>query len=66
MNTLLAQLDELNDRTWKADASQVHASRIAGAAPGSTLKTSAKFAFSLFLELAQAAAKHQLPMKLDY
>lgn len=41
-------------------------SRRLGAELGAPLVVSAKFAFAVFLKLAEAAVKYQLPLKLDY
>jgi hypothetical protein len=66
VNLLLAQLHDLNNRTWKAGATEVRECRRAGTESEAPLEASAKFAFAVFMELAQAAVEHQLPMKLDY
>jgi hypothetical protein len=66
VHTLLAQLHDLNARTWRLGAVDVSRWRREGAEPGAPLETSARFGFSVFLELAQAAVEHNLPMKLDY
>jgi hypothetical protein len=63
---LLAQLRELNERTWRADRDTVTAWRRAGAEVGAPLETSAQLAYAVFHDLALQATVHQLPMKLDY
>jgi hypothetical protein len=63
---LLAQLRELNVRTWNAGDGQLDAWRQEGAELGAPLETSARFAFSIFTRLAEKSARHRLPMKLDY
>ncbi|MBI3272637.1 MAG: hypothetical protein HYZ53_26850 [Planctomycetes bacterium] len=64
--TLLRQMLELNERTWKAGGAQLDTWRRAGAEQGATLETGARFAFSLLLALTRDAVEHRLPMKLDY
>jgi hypothetical protein len=66
VNTLLTQLQDLNRRTWQAAPAEISEARRTGAESGAPLETSARFAFAVFIELAQAAATHRLPMKLDY
>jgi hypothetical protein len=63
---LLAELRELNSRTWNADDQQTSQWRYDGAKFGGPLETSARFAFSIFYELAKRSVAARLPMKLDY
>ena len=63
---LLAELRELNARTWKADDSNVSEWRYNGAEADAPLETSARFGFSIFYELAKRSVAGRLPMKLDY
>jgi len=63
---LLAELSELNDRTWAVSDAQLSQWRQDGADYGGPLEASARFAFSIFHELARRAVEHRLPMKLDY
>jgi hypothetical protein len=63
---LLAELRELNSRTWKADDQQIHQWRVDGADYGAPLETSARLAFSIFYTLGQRSVAARLPMKLDY
>jgi hypothetical protein len=64
--TLLAQLNELNRRTWAADESTLAGWRWEGADHGAPLEISARLAFSVIHSLASAAVQHRLPMLLDY
>ncbi len=63
---LLAELRELNSRTWNAGDQQASQWRYDGAEFGGPLETSARFAFSIFYELAKRSVAARLPMKLDY
>ncbi len=64
---LLAELEALNAATWGADAAAVKAWRRAGLLQGeATLEACARFGFSIFVELAQRAVAHALPMVLDF
>ena len=64
--SLSGQLQELNRRTWRADATTIGNWRRAGADFGAPFEVSARFGFAVFAELADEAARHRLPMKLDY
>ena len=63
---LLAELRQLNARTWSVDDSQISEWRYIGEKDGGPLDISARFAFSIFYELARQSAERRLPMKLDY
>ena len=63
---LLAELRELNTRTWNADDQQVSLWRHDGAEYGAPLEISARFGFSIFYELGRRSVAARLPMKLDY
>ena len=63
---LLAELRELNSRTWNAGDEQTSKWRYDGAEFGGPLEPSARFAFSIFYELARRSVAARLPMKLDY
>jgi hypothetical protein len=63
---LLAELRELNSRTWNANNTQISQWRRDGAEYGAPLETSARFGFSVFHELTNIAVTRRLPMKLDY
>ena len=63
---LLAELCELNSRTWNADDQQISRWRFDGAEYGGPLEISARFGFSIFYELARRSVAARLPMKLDY
>ena len=64
--TLLAQLDELNRRTWCADERTLADWRREGADYGAPLETSARFGFSIMHSLGSASVANGLPMLLDY
>jgi hypothetical protein len=66
VDVLLSQLRDLNSRTWNMDDTAINKILQLGAEFGAPLETSARFACAVFLKLAEAAVKHQLPMKLDY
>ena len=63
---LLAELRELNSRTWNAGDQQASQWRYDGAKFGGPLESSARFAFSIFYKLAKRSVAARLPMKLDY
>jgi hypothetical protein len=63
---LLAQLEDLNARTFQAAPEQRQRWLESGAEPSESFTTVARFALALFLELARKAVDHRLPMKLDY
>ena len=66
VHALVSQLRDLNDRTWKANAAEVSEYLRLGAERGAPLETSARFGFAVFMKLAESAAEHHLPLKLDY
>jgi hypothetical protein len=66
VEALAEQLRELNERTWRADAPTLRTWRQAGAECGGPFEVSARFGFAVLESLAQSAAEHCLPMKLDY
>ncbi len=63
---LLAELRELNLRTWNADDRQISQWRRDGADYGAPLEISARFGFCIFYELVRRSIAARLPMKLDY
>lgn len=63
---LLAELEELNRRTWAATAATIAQWRTDGAGHGAPLEVSARFGFAVFYELANESVRRLLPMKLDY
>jgi hypothetical protein len=63
---LCEELVRLNANTWNADAETVSRWRREGAEHLAPLEVGARFAFSVFFELANAASEHKLVMKLDY
>lgn len=66
VDTLLAQLRSLNERTWRADDATLEGWRRAGAGQRGPFEQAARFGFAVVYELASRAAEHRLPMKLDY
>lgn len=66
VTALAAQLRELNERTWRADATTLQEWRQAGAEHGAPFEASAQFGFAVLSELAERAAEYDLPIKLDY
>lgn len=63
---LLAELNDLNRRTWNADEEIRRQWRYDGAEYGAPLEISARFALAIFLDLAAESVRRRLPMKLDY
>jgi hypothetical protein len=63
---LLAELEELNRRTWDATDDTISQWRAAGADDDASLEMSGRFGFSVFYELAKESVRRRLPMKLDY
>lgn len=64
---LLAQLDHLNQSSWKASPNQISNWLKADALEtGSEFESLAKFAFAVMQECAQYAVDKNLPLKLDY
>ncbi len=66
-NDLLTALADLNQRIWRAADAEIRSWR-GGELPheGGSFEDQAKFGFSIIYELATAAVRHGLPMKLDY
>jgi hypothetical protein len=60
------QLEDLNRRTWQADAGLLDKWAFDGSDNGAPLETGARFAFALFSRLAGHAVEHKLPMRLDW
>lgn len=60
------QLKDLNKRTWSASDQMIAEWRRDGSEHGAPLESGARFAFSVFYELAAEANTHRLPMRLDY
>ena len=63
---LVSQLDELNARTWQADAAMLDMRQRDGSEHGAPLESGARFAFALFWGLAAKSVSNRLPMLLDY
>ncbi len=63
---LARQLKELNKRTWQASDQMIARWRQDGSEHGAPLECGARFAFSVFYQLAEEANVHRLPMRLDY
>ncbi|MBT9588610.1 hypothetical protein IV102_35055 [bacterium] len=63
---LLKQLDDLNARTWQADKKQLQEWVAEGVEYQAPMELGARFALSVFHNLAQKSIEHRLPMLLDY
>lgn len=65
--TLLRQLGELNNATWKAKPEEIAGwSRRPQPAEAGALESLSRYAFSVMNDLARKAVEHRLPMKLDF
>jgi hypothetical protein len=64
--SLLRELNLLNERTWRADATALKQWRFDGPGPRDSLEPNARFGLALFLDLCEKSVAHRLPMKLDY
>ena len=63
---LLRHLQELNDRTWKADRTTIEAWGVTAPKPDGPLEEAAKYGFSDMFILAEMACERGMPIKLDY
>lgn len=63
---LVAQLDDLNNRTWRATPDDLVRWQRDGADFGAPLEVAAQFGFAVVMDLAGKASEAQLPMLLDY
>jgi hypothetical protein len=63
---LVAQLDDLNARTWRAAPEDLIRWRRDNADFGAPLEVAAQFAFAVVRDLAGKASENRLPMLLDY
>ncbi len=63
---LLAQLRELNERTWEASPQLVGQWSRTATKSDAPLEVGARFAYGLLLGLAEKSVEFRLPMKLDY
>lgn len=63
---LLEQLELLNERTYKGDPEARLAWRSTPPQPGGPFSAAACYGLSVFLDLAEQAIAHRLPLKLDY
>lgn len=63
---LLAELEDLNQRTWKADPAEVERWRAKVPSPQADLATHARYAFSVLLAVAHRAADAGVPMVLEW
>ena len=63
---LLRELEDLNQRTWQASASDLERWRQEGASYGAPFEISAKFGFAVFHDMTTKSVDKRLPMKLDY
>lgn len=66
VDALLRELEELNRLAWRAGEPELNAWRRAGASKDAPLEVKAQFALAVWLPLAREAARHRLPLKLDY
>ena len=64
--TLLRHLQELNDRTWKADRPTIEAWGVTAPKPDGPLEEAANYGFSDMFFLAEMACERGMPIKLDY
>jgi hypothetical protein len=64
--TLLRHLQELNNRTWKADRAAIAAWGEIAPEPDGPLEEAARFGFSDMFFMADIACARRMPMKLDY
>ncbi|MDP1748465.1 MAG: hypothetical protein Q8L22_03325 [Reyranella sp.] len=63
--TLLRQLIDLNDATWKADAAAVKEWGRRSPPDDAPLELRARYGFAAMVGAARQAARYRLPMKLD-
>jgi hypothetical protein len=63
---LLEQLEMLNERTYRGDVEARLKWRSAAPQPGGPFAAAACYGLSVFLDLAEQAIAHRLPLKLDY
>lgn len=66
LGQLRAQLDLLNDRTWRADAPTIATWRQRGPVDQGPVEELAQFGFALFDHLTTFAIEQRVPLKLDY
>lgn len=64
--TLVRQLADLNDVTWKAADSEVAGWERAPTPDEAPLESQARHAFAVLAGLTRQAVEHRLPMKLDF
>ena len=64
--TLLQQLRQLNNESFRADAETLARWKFDGAGSQDTFEHTARFGLAMFLRHAQLSVEHRLPMKLDY
>jgi hypothetical protein len=63
---LLRQLEDLNQRTWRADASRLQKWNFDGSEYEADMEAGARFAFAVFVKLARHSVEEELPMRLDW
>jgi hypothetical protein len=66
VDTLVAELEQVNDRTVRLDEAAIDAARATGAPEDAAFEPLARFGMSLFLTLARAAKERSQPMILDW
>lgn len=66
LGQLRAQLDLLNDRTWRADESTLAEWQQRGPIERGSVEELAQFGFAIFDRLTDYAIDHRVPLKLDY
>lgn len=64
--TLVRQLADLNDATWKAAEAEIVSWAGTATDDEAPLESRARHAFAVLAGLAQQAVEHRLPMKLDF
>jgi hypothetical protein len=64
--TLLEQLRQLNNETYRAAPELLARWKFDGAGSQDTFDRTAQFGLAMFLHHAQLSVEHRLPMKLDY
>jgi hypothetical protein len=63
---LVAELEQVNDRTLRMDAAAIHAARASGPPEDGAFEALARFGLAIFLTLAKVAKERSQPMILDW